>query len=495
MAEEQDGAPAPGAAFGSLTLRFTDERMALIMDAVIAEGGEEEAERQMRARLADVGIQDDAKLTEATKNFQAAVDQSHTLSGVTILAGQPPKPPRDGEIIWAEDFFRVGFLVNEETGQINYRERAAKRAVSEGQLLATVVPPLPGEPGQDVLGRVVQPRVPRRALIRAGRNVEYVEAEHKYYAKTAGQVRYQNEGLQVDDSITIQGNVGLSTGNIHHPGSLSISGNIDSETAVEAAGDIDVFGGVGNARITSEGSLSVQGGITGGPACVIRVAGDIHAHYIRNADIEAKGNILVESEIIQCRIKTRGSVTVTQGRIVGGEIVALQGVQTDQFGSEGGGKTVVRVGVDYTLKERLGDKESVLADQKKRLEAITQRLAPFRARAGSIPPKLKDMVVGLLQEAKQLQESSQELETEIETIRAESKGLAKKEVLVRKWILPDVHFHVHPQDLWVREQLNGPLRVCLREQKIRVVRVRGEGRRLQEEGEEVQLPGITPPNS
>jgi len=267
-----------------------------------------------------------------------------------------------------------------------------------------------------------------------------------------------------------------------------ISGNVDSGTAVEAAGDIDVFGSVGDARIDSEGSLSVQGGITGGPGCVIRIAGDLHAHYIRNADIEAKGDIVVESEIIQCHVKTRGSVTVTQGRIVGGEIIALQGVQTDQLGSEGGGKTVVRVGVDYTLKQRLGDKETALADRKKRLEAITQRLAPFRARAGSIPPKLKEMALALLQEAKQLQESSHELETEVEGIRAESKALAKKEVLVHKWILPDVHFHVHPQDLWVREQLNGPLRMYLRDQKIRVVRVRGEGRRLQGDGEEVQLP-------
>ncbi len=490
MAEGQEQtrtAPEPLAP-GALVLRFAEERMQLLLDAEVVPGGESQTERQLRIRLIESGIQETMKLAEATRSFRAALDQSHTLSGVLLLSGEPPKPPRDAEIVWAGEFFESGFMVNPETGQINYRERAAKRAVTEGQLLATMIPALLGESGRDVLGKVVPPRVPRRAGIRAGKNVNFVEEGEKYYATMAGQVRFQNEILQVDDVVTIRGNVDLSTGNIHHPGSLSISGNIEPDTAVEAAGDVDVFGCIDDARVTSEGSLTVQGGIVGGPNCMIKVLGEIHARYIQNADIEAEGDIVVESEIIQSHIKTRGSVTVTQGRIVGGEIIALQGVQTDKFGSDGGGKTEVRVGVDYSLKDRVSHMETTLAEHKKRLEAITLRLAPFRTRATSIPPKLKDTVVALLQEAKHLQEDSHELEAAIEYMRAESKALARKEVLVRKWILPDVHFHVHPQDLWIREQLNGPLRIYLREQKIRVVRLRGDGRRLHEESEEMQLP-------
>ncbi len=488
MSEQDGAAPDKAEEQGRFSLRMTEDNLSVLLNGQIEPAAETDAERRIRERLLSMGISDETRLAEAAAQFRAALQVSNTFDNVPLLTGKAPRQPKDAEILWSRDFFTEGFMVNDETGQINYRERASKRAVTQGLLLAKVMPAEPGEDGVDVLGRRIKVRPPRRAPLRAGRNVTHVEADNSFVADMAGQVRYQGELLHVDDIVQIPGSVDLSTGNIHHPGSLRIAGNIESGTVVEAAGDIDVHGMVGDARIVSHGGLSVQGGITGGEHCVIRIAGELQAHYIQHADIEAEGNVVAESEIIQCRIKTRGCVIVTQGRMVGGETMALQGVQVDQVGSEGTAKTEVRVGQDYALKERLGNREAVVAENTKKLEQISQRLAPFRARAGAIPPKLKDTVLALLQEMKHLQEENHVLEGEAEEIRAESKSRAKREVVIRKLILPDAHFHLHPQDIWVREKLSGPLRIYLKDQKVRIARLRGEGRKLVDDGEEIQAP-------
>jgi uncharacterized protein len=484
MAETPKNGPEQVSSPEKLEVGPSIDKMEMLLDCVVPEGEELTVFKEVQSCLLKMGIEEGQVLAKAAMSFKAALGQGRSLQSVVLFEGTPPTPPTDASIVWAMDFFSKEFKLDEESGRMDYRERSAKRTVSEGQHLVTLSEAVEGKPGIDVLGKPALPRKPRLAKLRAGKNVRFDESEQKYYATASGQIRSFHGIVQVDDVFVMDGSVDLGSGNIHHPGSLVVAKNIESETEVDAGGDVDVRGSVENAKVTAGGNLLVQGGISGGDDCVIRVGGDLHARYIENADVEVEGNVVVESEIVQSTVKARGKVSMVHGRIVGGQTTALQGMDMDQIGSEGDIRTTVSVGYDFRLRGQVDIREKKVSESKKKLETITQQILPFKQRAGQVPPALKEKLVGLLQEAKSLQETVQEAEAEIETLREESKALAVMEIVVRKHVLPDVQVKLKPQSIWLRNELKGPLGIFLRGNRIKAMRGRFKGHKFEAEEKE-----------
>ncbi len=452
--------------------------MQMLLDGVVPPNGLELFNKEMLRRLGQLKISDPALLEEATRSLAAAAAENHELSSVVLFSGQASTPSKDGEVDWADDFFNTGFAVDPETGNIDYRKRAAKRSVEDGQLLGKVLPPVPGKPGKDVLGHVVPARKPASARIREGRNVLHDEAADAFYATSSGQIRFIKGVLFVEDVFTVSGSVDLESGNIDHPGALVVEEHIESESQVEAKGDVFVGGYIGNAEVTCGGSLAVRAGITGGDKCVIRVAGDVHARFIQNADIEAEGDIVVEREIDQSTIKTRGAVRVAQGRIVGGHISALKGIKVRQIGSDAYLRTELHAGEDYRVKDALTEKEAALKECRATLTKIVEKLEPIRRYKQSgrpLPPKLKQIVTVLAPEAKKLQATMAALEEEMATIRAEFKERAVREITVSGTVYPDVFFSMWPHVRLLKESVTGPMTISPHGKEIRLVGARSEG--------------------
>ena len=213
----------------------------------------------------------------------------------------------------------------------------------------------------------------------------------------------------------------------------------------------------------------MHGGIAGGPKCHIRADGGVHARYIQVADIEAGGDVVAEHEIDQCMIKTRGAVIMTHGRIVGGEVIALGGIETDQIGSEAFLHTTLTAGEDYTIRRLVELRKDELAAHRENLNRISDRLAPLKDRASSLPPRLRELAKSLLTEATKINEAIKLIETELETIRAESQSQTKKEIVASKKIFPDALFHIPPFTLLVQDEIDGPLKVKIIEGQVALV--------------------------
>jgi hypothetical protein len=449
-------------------LTLTDDRMQLLLDATLPADRIEALVAEVTQEMVKLGIAGSSDLSTAATVMREAAKSSGDFEKLVLLEGVYPKSPKDAQVLWARDFFRPGFAVDSGSGAINWREKASDLTVLEGELLASVSAPEPGEDGRDLLGKAVPARKSRMAQVRVGRNVRRDDEDGSYYASMAGRVRFVNDVLTVDDVLTVAGSVGLRTGNIRHPGALVISQNIDADSKVTADGDIEVNGTIENAEVHSAGNLLVHGGITGGPECVIKATGTIHARFIQNATIEAGGDVAVEHGIDQCHIKTRGAV-VTHGRIVGGEIMALCGIEAQQIGTDAYVKTTLIAGEDYTLKEKIVQKEQELEQHRDRLQKISEKVTPLKEKIQALPPKAREAITLLLQEAGRLSEVVHEFEEEIERLRQESKGLAKKEVTVQKVIMPDAFFQMHPLNLLIKEIVQGPVCVALHEANIRIL--------------------------
>ncbi len=457
----------------SFSLHLSEDRCKLLISGTLPEKGLAQLAADVWTELSQLGrISDETLEKRLPQILQEKIGANTTFSDLVVLESTPPTPPVHGRVEWAKDFFKTGFEMDEETGTVDYRRRAAHRSVGKDELLATVYPPIEGKPGVDVFGKAIKAEKARLARLRKGNNVRYDEDEQKYYAAKNGRIRCVEGTIAVDDVYSISGSVNLETGHIDHPGAVQISQNVETGSIVKASGDIDVQGGIEEAEVICGGNLYVHGGVSGGGRCKITVAGTIHATFIQNADIFAGEDIIVAREIDQAQIKTRGFVRVDSGRIVGGEILALGGIEADQLGSEAFVRTHLIAGKDYQLREKLAPLEQELHKDEEELQRICQRLEPFKARGKNLPPRLRETVTELVTQAHELQTRIAELHDEIEATRQESKERTKKEILARKIIYTDTFLDIPPVHLLLKETVEGPVKAIFKEGKLRLMKTR-----------------------
>lgn len=450
-------------------LRLSEDRMNLFIDCTITPETKDTVITDICAELMAMGIRDDEYVTSAAQRLSELVEQGPEITHYLLLQGRPPMPPKHGEIIWAQEFFAKGFEIDPVTGAADYRRKLAKLSVVEGQLLATVIPPVPGENGRDLLGRIVPAEKPRRAIVRAGSNVSHHDVDDTFYATRDGCIRFVGGVLSVDDVFVISGSVDLDTGHIKHPGALIVEQNIESQAQVDTEGDIEVHGYVENARVKTEGNLSVQGGITGSR---LIIAGSLHAKYLQNCYVEAGGDIFVDREIDQSEIKACGGVHVLKGRIVGGNVTALGGIETDQIGSDAYIRTTLIAGEDYTLSDRLAEKEREVEARKQTLAHIVERIEPFKERGKALTPRMRESLKQLLEEAAKIKKAIQVIEDEMEEMRADSKARARCEVVARRLLLPDAFIRCGPLSILVKDIVEGPIKASIRDGKLVLIKMR-----------------------
>jgi len=180
----------------------------------------------------------------------------------------------------------------------------------------------------------------------------------------------------------------------------------------------------------------------------------------------------VEREVNLCTIRTRGAVILVQGRIIGGEIRALGGIDCEQIGSDAYLRTVLVAGEDYTLRDKVTPIETDLQRLRESLSKIAEKLVPLKSRIKNLPPKLRELVTVLLDEGNKLREEIERRERELESVYNESRSRAKKEIVIRKRILPDVLFQVPPLSLLVKEEVEGPLKVAFHEGELHLLKTR-----------------------
>ena len=445
-----------------LTLRVTGDRLALAVSCDLS--GEQDIlllVRRIQRELVSQRIPCDLSEDRLAAWLREAAGEGTRIKDAELLRGQAAKPPLDGRIEWGGDFFAAGFVVDPETGAIDYRQHSAQRTVEEGQLLARMFPPQEGKDGRDVFGKRIRVRRPRTVRIRAGDNVRLDESEMTLYATACGRIRWASESLSVDTVYVIDGCVDLKSGNVHHRGAVKIAKDVREGAKVTATGDIEVSRVVEAADIETGGDLTVRGGIMGGRGRRIRVDGGIQAKFILDADIEAEGDIVVEREIVHTRLKTRGAVVMPKGRLIGGETLALGGITLGQAGSSAAVPTVVIVGEDYREKEKLAGKEQEIVQVEQTLARLEGVLKPMARQGAKLSHQQRELVAQLLSQADELKTTIEGLRDQAEEIKEDSRQKGNFGIEIREKIYPEVILCIGDERLRVDRELDGPARALL----------------------------------
>jgi uncharacterized protein (DUF342 family) len=393
-------------------------------------------------------------LTEEAKNDLEVLKRTGTY---LLAEGIRPQKGKDGTVrlLFAEEIQRE--LQEDEEGRVNFFEFLRVPQVTPGETIAELLPPEEGIPGKNIFGQEVPAPLGKPAKIVAGKNVELSPDGNSAIAKVAGRPVVVGKAVTVLPLFEVEGNVGVSTGNLSFVGSILVRGDVESDFVVEAEGDVEVWGNVEAAKIVAGGNVRVRGGIFGKDRGIVQAQGNLQAKVIENAAIEVGGDILVERAIVHSTVSAKGNVILrgNPGAIIGGTVKAGSIVWARTIGSSIGTRTEVMVGVDPTLHEeyrRLQEDVKKLQEEIQEAEKVFRLILVKKQSGGELDARTRE----LLEKVKKGYEVAQAKKGFCESRLAELEEIFESregKVLVEEKVYPQVRVTIGRFTYIVRDEI------------------------------------------
>ncbi|WP_433943309.1 DUF342 domain-containing protein [Paenibacillus sp. SN-8-1] len=342
------------------------------------------------------GIQPDAL------NRFVANPADSAFQPIQIAEGVAPVKGEDGFVRYAIPLDDEQHGPNEnEDGSVDYKDVVRLNNMHRGQLIAELVPPVPGKAGLAVTGEEIPFKPGKEARFKIGKNVVLNPEQNALYAAIDGLVTRTDRGkINVFPIYEINGDVDYNIGNINFVGTVIVRGNVLTGFRISAAGDIRVVGGVEGAELEAGGSIEITGGIIGYNKGHVKAGHNVKSGFIQDGNVYAGEDILVTQSIMHSNIRAGRDVICsgTKGLIVGGNIQAGEKVIARIIGNPMSTTTTVEVGVLPELrnelaelrnhfKENLGnldktDKALTLLDQLASVGKLNMEKMQMRAKLG-----------------------------------------------------------------------------------------------------------------
>ncbi|WP_174735032.1 FapA family protein [Mesobacillus harenae] len=249
-----------------------------------------------------------------------------------------------------------GYLQNElgrnltEEKRFNVRNILEIPSVTEGQLLATIVPEKSGIAGMSVTGRKIAATNGKPLKIRADKSVSQIGQQ--FFAAINGQLTLTESSISVNPVFVVEGDLDIKTGNLDFAGNIVIKGNIPGGYKLKSGGDIRVLGIVEGASLEANGNIIVESGITGGTNGIVSARGSIHAAYLNNAMIKAGENVSIKSSILHSKVIAAGKIECSGGHVIGGLLAAGKDIFIKELGNELYTKTELHIGWNPVLQQQ-----------------------------------------------------------------------------------------------------------------------------------------------
>lgn len=290
---------------------------------------------------------------------------------IKIAEGTSPKPGKDARVRY---FFETAVLQAgrvTDDGEIDYRDRGERPAVTKGTLLAEKTPPVQGVPGTDVFGNPVPPPDVTDVQLKCEGGARLSQNGLQVHATTDGEPNVTKSGkISVFDKLDISGDVDYSTGNIRFDGNIHIRGAIKDGFRV-SGGNISAAE-INHAEIEASGEVVVKGGIIG---ATILAEGDVVAKYIENANIKAFGSVIVDKEVRDTKIRTSGEFISERGVVISSYIAAKLGVHARDIGTDVSEPCKIQLRIDENVRKRIQTYDFRINKKNKTIQQLRDQIA------------------------------------------------------------------------------------------------------------------------
>lgn len=393
-----------------------DKMQAFVKFYASSEGGEDMTSEEFIKDLRHRGIKSGIR-TEVIERYFA---KREYLEEFLVAEGRDPV---QGKNAWIEYKFNTDKKAKptlNEDGSVDFFHLNILNHCNKGDVLAVLHPEQPGEPGEDLSGNRILPAEVRKETLKFGHNIELSEDRTVLTAQVDGHVELVEGSVFVSDELVVE-NVDNSTGNIDYEGNVQINGNVATNFQVTAKGDIMVKGVVEGAQLTAGGNIIIARGMNGMGRGVLRAGGNIVSKFLENATAEADGYVTSES-ILHSRVTAGGEVNVDgrRGFITGGKVCATGSINVKTLGSEMGADTIVEVGTDPKLKERLNQLQKQIGEDTRILQTVQPTLITAKqklAKGAKLSPEQIQQIQSMAALNKQKTDAIEAANKEIEELQ------------------------------------------------------------------------------
>jgi serine/threonine protein kinase len=228
-------------------------------------------------------------------------------------------------------------------------------AVVPGTVLTRWSEAEPGREGMDVHGHPLPaPAAGERtsdACAGEGTAIEKgADGELRLLATSTGLVQQRDDGLvRVVVMREVHGDLTAADGPIDSDEVVVVRGNIQDGAKISSRRDVVVLGNLGNAAITTGGSLSVSGSILPGDQPIV-VGGELSAAGSQGRNLVA-ASVNISGEAKDCDIQASGDVMIR--RVIGGKVAGGGSITVEIAGDADGTVTELWAGHALSPEQQL----------------------------------------------------------------------------------------------------------------------------------------------
>jgi uncharacterized protein (DUF342 family) len=329
-----------------------------------------------------------------------------------------------------------------QDGSADYYDLKLINRVKPGDWLGERIEATDGAPGKTVKGEILHPVKGRTAMLDYDKNsVTEVSTAEKtvLFSRLSGAVNYTNGRISVSNHLEINGDVGVSTGNVKFDGYLTVKGTVNDGFSVQATKDIEINSelGLGSVKsiISTGGSIYIKGGISSKEIVEIQAAKDVFIKFVDNAHITCGRTAHIGYYALNSNITAKEVVfDASNGQVIGGRITAEVRVVVPLAGSEVERKTTIEVTGFHRQSyiDKLDEVFHLIGSKKveqQKLKAAVPGGKPGPGGSGASSSGSSDMLFLLKEEIKALEE-------ERKSIASYLKAHGDGEVSITKRVYP-----------------------------------------------------------
>jgi len=363
--------------------------------------------------------------------------------------GQYPKNGNDASIDYKVrvDKSKVSFE-EDESGKVDFKSLELLENVVVGQLLALKIPAEEGVPGRTLTNKILPAKSGKDMNLQFGKGTILSEDGTELTAEINGQVVFKANKISVEPIYVVQGDVSLETGNVIFLGSVIVTGNVQDNFVVKAAGNIEVKGTVQKAFLEAEGDIIVHQGISGREEAKIEsTGGSIFAKFIQNANISANKDVIVPEGVIHSNVDAGANIFSNgrRARIVGGLIRAGVEINARFLGAEAFTKTEIMAGIDPKVLQQMSELDQAKNDVGEELEQIKLDVKTLttQKKRGKFSEEKSKHLDELTEREEKLTNRLSEIEGEVEDLNSYMLMLEHKgKISAEKTVFPGVDISV-----------------------------------------------------
>lgn len=320
--------------------------------------------------------------------IEKALEEEVYSTPVIVAEGKSAVNGRDGYVDYKVRIDKKVEFKEDETGRVDFLDRDLVENVVQGQVLAELVPAQRGQEGRDLFNKITPAKNGNSVTLRPGPGTMLSDDGKKLLAEKNGQVLYRGGILSVHDIFTINGDVGIGTGNITFLGSIVVTGSIEDNMHVKAAGSIEVAGTIQKAYVEAEGEIIVRQGIVGrDDAQVESTAGSVYGKFLQNAICLAEGDVVMGENIMHSKVYAGGNVICNgkRAQLVGGEIICGGVVRVKSLGAMAATPTKIIAGVNPRAMQQMKQIAQIEKQLKEKLAQAEINLKTLQQQKAAAP--------------------------------------------------------------------------------------------------------------